>query len=50
MTEVTADVDYMSAEDTTLDLSVNSHAKLVSNIDVCINTSGMKATTQVDPS
>ena len=50
MTEVTADVDHTSAKDTTLDLRVNSRAKLVLNIDVCINASGTKATAQVDPS
>ena len=53
MTEVTVDVDCTSAKDTTLDLRVNSRDKLVpvvSNIDVCINTSEMTETAQVDPS
>ena len=38
-----ADVDRTSAEDTTLDLRANSSAKLVSNVDVCINASGISA-------
>ena len=42
-------MDHMSAEDTTLDLKVNSRAKLVLNVDVCINASETKATAQVDP-
>ena len=49
MTEVTANMDRTSAKDTTLDLRVNSHTKLVSNVDVCINASGTKAIAQVDP-
>ena len=50
MTEVMVNVDHTSAKDTTLDLRVNSRAKLVLNVDVCINAIGMTATAQVDPS
>ena len=51
MTEVTVNMDRISADDTTLDLRVNSQAELEtveSNVDVHINVSGM--TVQVDPS
>ena len=43
MTEVTDNMDHTSAEDTALDLRVNSCAKLVSNVG-CLNASGTKVT------